>query len=126
MLNAGTAYKNQGAQFAHNAANNAYVMHLVSETEEGGTSKAARPSRIVDQITTETDKKFELVARMADAIVETTLEMGSCEEQVLHAKGFSRQDTLALWHFANALAAVELKCRSNGVGSSSEREVHYA
>ena len=126
MHNISTAYKSQDAQFAHNAANTAYVMHLVPEMEDEGNSQAARPSRIVDQITTATDKKFDLVARMADIIVETTLEMGSCVEQVLHAKGFTRQDTLSFWHFANALAAIELKCRANGADVSLKQAAHYA
>lgn len=89
-------------------------------------AEAIRPSCIVDQITTETDKKFELVARMADAIVETTLENGDCVQQDLHAKGFTHQDLTALWHFANALAVIELKCRMCGIGSSYEREGCYA
>jgi len=89
-------------------------------------TKAIRPRRIVDQITTKTDKRFELVARMADAIVETTLDVGACEQQHLLVKGFTRQDVAALWHFANALAAIELKCRENGIGSSFEKEARYA
>lgn len=82
--------------------------------------------RIVDQITTATDKKFEPVARMADAIVEATIQTGDCVQQDLYAKGFSHQDISALWHFANALAVIELKCRTNGIVSSYEREVRYA
>lgn len=87
-------------------------------------AKAIKYCRIVDQITTATDKRFELVARMADAIVEMTLETGDCAQQDL--KGFTRHEIDALWHFANALAAIELKCRASGIGSSYEREVRYA
>lgn len=89
-------------------------------------TKAIRPRRIVDQITTKTDKRFEPVARMADAIVETNLEKGDCAQQDLHAKGFTHQEIAALWHFANALAVIELKCRMSGIGSSYERDVRYA
>ncbi len=89
-------------------------------------TKAIHPRRIVDQITTPTDKKYEPVARMADVIIETTLESGNCQPQDLHDKGFTHQDIAALWHFANALAAIELKCRANGIGSSYEREARYA
>lgn len=89
-------------------------------------TKATHPRRIVDQITTKTDKRFEPVARMADAIVETTLEKGDCAQQDLHANGFTYQEIAALWHFANALAVIELKCRMSSIGSSYEREARYA
>lgn len=82
--------------------------------------------RIVDQITTATDKRFELVAHMADAIVEMALEGNECNQQDLFTKGFAERDVAVFWHFANALAAVELRCRANGVGSSFDREVRYA
>lgn len=87
-------------------------------------SKTIHSRRIVDQITTATDKRFELVARMADAIVEMTLAARDCMEQDL--KGFTRQEIATLWHFANALAVIELRCRENGISSSYEREVRYA
>lgn len=85
-----------------------------------------RSSSIVDQITTKTDKRFEPVARMADAIVKTTLEFGDCSQQDLLARGFTHYDTTSLWHFANALAAIELKCRANSIGSSFKQEARYA
>ena len=71
-------------------------------------TNAMTTRRIVDQITTSTDKKFEPVARMADVIIDTILENGNCLPQDLHAKGFTHQDVAALWHFANALASIEL------------------
>lgn len=89
-------------------------------------TKTLHPYRIVDQITTETDKRFELVARMADAIVEITIETGNCEQKNLLAEGFSYQDISVLWHFANALAAIEIKCRENGSWFSYKRETRYA
>ncbi len=89
-------------------------------------AKAIKYRRIVDQITSETDKRFEPVARMADTIVEMTLEIGNCEQQDLLALGFAHQDVAALWHFANALAVIELRCRENGIGSYYEREARYA
>lgn len=87
-------------------------------------SKVIHQHRVVDQITTKTDKRFEAVARLADAIVDATLKTGACAEQDL--KGFSRQEIAALWHFANALASIELKCQANAIGSSYEREARYA
>ncbi len=89
-------------------------------------SKALRTCRIVDQITTETDKRFETVARMADVIVEIVLEKGDCAQQDLLAQGFTHQDITSIWHFANALAVIEIKCRANGIGSSFEKEARYA
>jgi len=89
-------------------------------------AKRIRSCSIVDQITTETDKRFEPVARMADAIVKKALATGDCLQQDLLALGFTHQDITALWHFANALAAIELRCRENGIGSSYEREARYA
>lgn len=89
-------------------------------------SRVLHPRRIVDQITTKTDKRFEVVALMADAIVEMSVESGDCTQQDLLAKGFANQDIAALWHFANALASIELKCRENGMVSSYEKEARYA
>ncbi|MDD2324481.1 MAG: hypothetical protein PHW63_00495 [Alphaproteobacteria bacterium] len=84
------------------------------------------PSRILDQITTATDKRFELVACIADAIVETTMEVGYCAQVTLIDKGFTHQDVAYLWHFACALADVELKCSKNGICSPFEKGVRYA
>lgn len=89
-------------------------------------AKRIRSHSIVDQITTETDKRFEPVGRIADAIVKTTLATGNCLQQDLLALGFTHQDIASLWHFANALAAIELKCRENGICSSYEQEARYA
>ncbi|NCC03471.1 MAG: hypothetical protein EOM37_05410 [Proteobacteria bacterium] len=82
--------------------------------------------RIVDQITTAKDKRFELVAHMADAIIAMTLEGGGCLPGDLHVKGFMHQDIATHWHFANALASVELNCRLNSIGSCYVKEVRYA
>lgn len=71
-------------------------------------SDAIKTRRIVDLITTATDKRFEPVARMADAIVAMILETGDCEQKDILARGFTRQDITCLWHFANALAFIEL------------------
>ena len=89
-------------------------------------AKSIKHCRIVDQITTETDKRFEPVARMADAIVKTMQETGDCEQRDLLALGFAQQDVAALWHFANALAVIELRCRENGIGLSCGEEARYA
>ena len=83
-------------------------------------------SRIVDLITTATDKRFEPVAHMADEIVMLTLQQGECTPQALVSKGFVQQDVISLWHFANALAAVELKHTKSAFLSFQKREVRYA
>ncbi|MGE0108454.1 MAG: hypothetical protein AB7S81_01635 [Bdellovibrionales bacterium] len=87
---------------------------------------AIKHRSIVDQITSKTDKRFELVARMADFIVEMKLDVRTCEQQDLHIQGFNYQDVAALWHFANALAAIEFRCRENEISASCGREVRYA
>lgn len=89
-------------------------------------TKRIGSSSIVNQITTETDKRFEPVARMADAIVETIIKAGDCTQQELLVMGFAQQDIADLWHFANALAAIEIRCRCNGNASSFELGVRYA
>lgn len=89
-------------------------------------TKTLRPCRIVDLITTATDKRFELVARMADEIAEMMLADGSCTQPNLNDRGFTYQDIDAFWHFANALAAVEIKFRKNGSAASFGMEVRYA
>lgn len=83
-------------------------------------------SRIVDLITTSTDRKFEPVARMADAIVDLTLRNGDCSALDLQANGFASSDVAALWHFAHLLAEVELKHLADKVVTFAQREVHYA
>lgn len=83
-------------------------------------------SRIVDQITTATDIKFEPVARMADAIVDITLENGDCAPPDVQAKGFSSSEVATLWHFAHSLAAIELRHLESKVLPFSQKEVRYA
>ncbi|MDD3181340.1 MAG: hypothetical protein PHD48_00815 [Alphaproteobacteria bacterium] len=89
-------------------------------------SRVLHPHRIVDQITTQTDKRFEAVARMADAIVEMSVESGAYTQQDLLIKGFTHQDIVNLWHFANALAVIELRCRENSIGFSCGNKARYA
>ncbi len=89
-------------------------------------AKQMRVPCIVDQITTETDKRFEPVARMADAIVKITLKSGCCEQRDLLVLGFPHQDVATLWHFANALAVIEIRCRENSIGFSCGKEARYA
>lgn len=89
-------------------------------------SKPIRHRRLVDQITSETDKRFEAVARMADTILEITLKSGFCSQQDLLSIGYTPQDIASLWHFANALAVIELRCRENSIGFSCGKEARYA
>lgn len=81
---------------------------------------------VVDLITTAADKRFEPVARMADAIIDLTLQQGGCLPQDLLNEGFTQKDIAALWHFANTLAAVEIKHMEGKVFSFSQKEVRYA
>lgn len=83
-------------------------------------------SRIVDLITTANDRKFEPVARMADAIVDITLDSGNCSHIDLQMAGFSAKDVAALWHFAQLLALIELRHMESKVLPFSQKEVRYA
>lgn len=83
-------------------------------------------SNIVDQITTATDKKFEPVARMADAIINVILQNGDCLPADLQAQGFAANEVATLWHFAHSLAVIELSHMENNVPSFSLKEVRYA
>lgn len=58
-------------------------------------TKPIRHRRLVDQITSETDKRFEAVALMADAIVEITLKSGFCSQQDLLSIGYTPQDIVS-------------------------------
>ena len=81
---------------------------------------------VVDLITTAVDKRFEPVARMADAIIDLTLQQGGCLPQDLLNIGFAQKDVTALWHFANTLASVELRQLERKVSVFPQREVRYA
>ncbi|MDD3183324.1 MAG: hypothetical protein PHD48_11060 [Alphaproteobacteria bacterium] len=55
------------------------------------------------------DEKFVPYQRMAGAIIDLTNRNGACEPKDLLALGFSHQETIDLWHMANAIANVELR-----------------
>jgi len=82
--------------------------------------------RVIDLITTDRDKKYELAARMADAIIDISLKQGDCMPRDLSNEGFVQQDITAHWHFANALAEVELRQMERKVFSFPQSEVRYA
>lgn len=71
----------------------------------------SKPSfSVVDLVTTDKDKRFELPARMADAIIRIVQEQGDCLPQDLNSKEFSAPYVARYWHMAYAMAAIELKC----------------
>ena len=55
------------------------------------------------------DDKFAPYKRMANTIIDLTRKNGGCEPQDLLALGFTKQETIDLWHMSNAMANVELK-----------------
>jgi hypothetical protein len=65
--------------------------------------------QIVDLVTTDEDKRFEPVGRMATAIIEITQKNGGCLPQDLNEKGFTPAEVAQHYHMAKSLAAVELK-----------------
>lgn len=64
---------------------------------------------IADLITTEEDKKYALVGRMASAIISLIHEKGDCLSQDLIVRGFASEEIVRHWHMAHALAEVEMK-----------------
>lgn len=69
---------------------------------------------VVDIVTSDQNKKYEPVGRMANAIIEIKRENGGCLPTDLNARGFTPQEVSDWWHMANELATVELKTASKG------------
>ena len=55
------------------------------------------------------ENKFAPYERMAAAIFNLTKKNGECWPQDLLQHGFTKQETIDLWHMANAMALVELR-----------------
>jgi hypothetical protein len=55
------------------------------------------------------DKAHEPAVRMAMAIVKLIQKNGDCLPQDLLAYGFTKDETVELWHLARSIAAIELK-----------------
>jgi len=72
--------------------------------------------RVVDLITTDTDKKFEPAGRMADAIIAILKKHGKCDQQDLKTNGFSKNEIETHWPLAYSLAAVEIRFMSATLG----------
>ncbi len=69
--------------------------------------------RVVDLVTADDNKKYELAGRMADAIIDLTCANGGCLPQDLNARGFTPYEVDEHWHMAKSLAAVEIKYMRN-------------
>ena len=72
------------------------------------------------------NNKFAPYWRMAKAIIEQTHKKGECEPQDLLALGFTKQETIDLWHMANAMAAVEMGLVERMSMPEFNREARYA
>ena len=72
------------------------------------------------------DNKFAPHVRMANAIINLTRKNGGCVPQDLLTLGFTKQETIDLWHMANAMACVELRLIESKSSSGFDREVRYA
>ena len=92
----------------------------------GGAAMKSTVTHIVDLITTDEDKKYELAARMADAIIAISLKQSDCVKQDLLNEGFAHLEIAAHWHFANALAAAELRQMKRTIFSIPQKGVQYA
>ena len=69
--------------------------------------------QIVDLITTNKDKKFAPVGRMATAIMGIISEDGDCLPIDIRARGFTPSEISKYWHMAYSLATVEMNLMSN-------------
>jgi hypothetical protein len=69
--------------------------------------------RITEPVSNGQEDKFAPYERMATTIVELTKKNGGCLPQDMLQHGFTTQETLELWHMANAMAEVELKLMEN-------------
>ena len=64
---------------------------------------------VIDLISDKPGHKFAPYQRMANAIIYQTIKNGACLPQDLLSLGFTKQDTLDLWHMSQAMASIELK-----------------
>jgi hypothetical protein len=71
------------------------------------------PNHIIGLVTSDKNKKFELAARMASAIVQIIHANGGCLPQDLNEKGFTPDEVIEHWHMAQSLAAVEINLAAN-------------
>jgi len=65
--------------------------------------------KVAELIGLEFGRKFAPYQRMAGAIIDLTKRKGRCEPADLLPLGFTRQETLDLWHMAHAMVSVELR-----------------
>jgi len=72
------------------------------------------------------DGKYIPHKHMANVIIDITNRNGACEPKDLLALGFTRQETVDLWHMAHAMADVELRLMANKNHLKNNREIHYA
>jgi hypothetical protein len=64
---------------------------------------------IIDLMNESPERRFSIYQGMATAIVEHTRKHGGCLPQDLLQHGFTKEQTLELWHISNAMARIELK-----------------
>ncbi len=69
--------------------------------------------RVTDLISDKSENKYAPYERMATAIVDLTKKNGGCLPQDLLEHGFTKQETLDLWHMAEAMAQIELRLMEN-------------
>ena len=72
------------------------------------------------------NSKFFPYQRMATAIIDLTRENGGCDPQDLLTHGFTKQETIDLWHMANEMAGVELRLMEQTSLPKFRMEMRYA
>ena len=89
-------------------------------------SQTSPVTQVIDLIGIEFDSKFAPYQRMANVIIHLTQKNGDCFPQDLLPLGFTKQETVALWHMANAMADVELRLLEKEAHSNFEYGIRYA
>ena len=82
--------------------------------------------QVIELIGAGFDNKFAPHLRMANAIIFLITKNGGCLPQDLLTMGFTQQETIDLFHMANAMATVELKLRDPSVLLQFNGKARYA
>ena len=85
----------------------------------------AKSMLIIDLMNESPSKRFSIYQHMATTIVDLTRENGGCLPQDLLQHGFTKEETVELWHMAHAMAEVELKHMESNAVPNFKREKHH-
>lgn len=72
--------------------------------------------RVVDLVTTNEHRKFEVAGRMAATIIQIIRVNGACLPKDLNARGFTPTAVIEHWDMAKLFAVVEMKLMNEILG----------